>query len=486
MFFRCACLPIPSYRNTLLAALSDIMHRNTKDHVKEDLSIPAQEEHIFPVSLNEVEREYYSQQSESCQDDLHAVLGANPSAQLPELDALKLRKWLLRLRQTCVHPQIGQENQRTLGTKPIQGINDLLHWMARECASELLSAERQLLATRIRRAQALEQRASFQDALDLYQQLLSDVEKSVAEARVEVVTNRDSLGVVAGRVDAAGNSDACEATDQDRQEKIVGATARLNSWLQVEHRLVFFIALIHEKLKDKALEKHLFDRAEGIRRELLGPWIQDVESETMKIKESIGNGTLNLQIPMSAFDGGLTVQELCLQSQATLAALNKQGANLVAWRKKILDVLMADLDRAKPAENANDQDNAVAGNHTSVEVIDEDAQYQISLLVQEEVNSYQDVYKESLLDRITLLIGAARPPESEEHAKKSAILTQLAKERIIPTNLRDLKALVSGFRVHGQARAGVPELELQLCQNESRRLNKELERAMKMLDSLKR
>lgn len=125
VLFRRATLGLPSHRNVLLAVLASIMHRNSKDHVKEDLTIPPQEEHIFPVSLKEVEREYYLQRWEACQEELAAVLNGDPDADLADLDVSKLRRWLLTLRQTCVHPQIGQQNKRALGTQLIKSINDV-------------------------------------------------------------------------------------------------------------------------------------------------------------------------------------------------------------------------------------------------------------------------------------------------------------------------------------------------------------------------
>ncbi|KAI9002575.1 hypothetical protein DFJ74DRAFT_696102 [Hyaloraphidium curvatum] len=525
--FRRAMLPLPSYRNNLLAALGIIMHRNSKEHVKEDLTIPAQEEHIFPVNLKEVEREYYLQRLELCLEDMKSVLSAADVDSIGEVDRTKLGKWLTTLRQTCVHPQIGAENKRALGSQLIKSINDVLVWMVRQCSSDLTTAERQLVGVQIRRAQALEQRKAFADALKLYQNLLIGVEKSVAEARKELAALREEADArsAAGEGAKAGDADSMVTEEEDEatkeaDDKLSAAAGRLAAWLEVEHRLVYFIACVHNTLKEQALEDQFYDRAESIRQEILGPRIKEVEKAKKRIDEAAAEagsaGKNDLHIAPSTFKGGIVTQELMMQVDATVSALNKQSATMMAWRKKVLDVLTTDLDYAEPeapqrsdpaapqtaagdpqlangAGSARSSTEQAGGESASDEASGSGAkkphgnEYQTSLKLQEDANVYQDAYNEALLDRITLLSGAPRPQEGTIHLQNSSdLLKQLYKERTLPKGLNNLKGLAASLRAHVANKPNMPETEAMLCQNELRRLNKEVDRNMKLIEALQK
>lgn len=408
--------------------------------------------------------------------------------------------------------------------------------MLRQCGSDLNTAERQVITVQIRRAQALEHRKQFQAALGIYQNLLADAEKQVAEARKQLASDRALFEANGGDSAKDGaDSDTGEASEaaKETEDAVSGATARLNGWLEMEHRLVFFMASVYHSLKNQAQEDKFYERAEAIRQEILAPRIQEVEQAKARVLEIEGSDKFNLRIAPSTFKGGITAQTIAAEAEVTITALNKQADNMTNWRKKVLDVLMTDLDHAEPENAEGGEDGSAEGvaatngkgaslksasSPTSMtdsaknrgrrgrkgalesEPVPEPTnngttegpkkpqgnEYQTGLKLQEDANVYHDAYFESILDRITALTGAPRPQESKLHVELSDLLKQLTKERAMPKGLKDLKAIVQAFRTHGQGRMGVPDVELQMCQNEARRLNKELERSAKLVDALQK
>lgn len=130
--------------------------RTLKSQIHDELSIPAQRRFIVPVELSAVERYAY----DTTYGRALQGLGLDDDAQAPEnagdepyeLNRQLLMHWLTALRQACCHPQIGVENQKTLG-RVLKDVGEVLDTMRENAVSAVQSDERALWFNRVKRSQ---------------------------------------------------------------------------------------------------------------------------------------------------------------------------------------------------------------------------------------------------------------------------------------------------------------------------------------------
>jgi hypothetical protein len=89
------------------ALISRIMWRNSKQSVASQLNLPTLHQHIYNIHFTPIERYYYNQRKEQCQNDT-AVLRSKSDKSLTPNQLKAIFHSLLRLRQACIHPQIGK------------------------------------------------------------------------------------------------------------------------------------------------------------------------------------------------------------------------------------------------------------------------------------------------------------------------------------------------------------------------------------------
>jgi E3 ubiquitin-protein ligase SHPRH len=140
----------------VLKELKKIMHRNTKENVKSELELPAQEHHLMILDLSNVEQLYYDDLLELFVK-LHQKSKKEKQDKRPEFEneMVMLRSWFLQLRQTCCHPQIGHHNRVALGGKT-RTMPEVLAHMLKKNEKGLFVTEKQLYVCQIKRAHALE------------------------------------------------------------------------------------------------------------------------------------------------------------------------------------------------------------------------------------------------------------------------------------------------------------------------------------------
>ena len=152
---------------TLSSILSPILHRDSKDHCKEELILPEQKDQTFYISFTKVEEQYYD-------DFVHeAVEEIGPFPEIPDLTGKtyeiarltmknheelksfrfsKMAKWFLRLRQTCCHPKASLEGKRLLGGRA-RTMEEVRDNMINRCDSIIHGGERALVNNSIERGQ---------------------------------------------------------------------------------------------------------------------------------------------------------------------------------------------------------------------------------------------------------------------------------------------------------------------------------------------
>lgn len=106
---------VVSQPHILLSLFQKIMCRNTKAQIKGELTLPTQHQFAVPVELSDIEQHNYDEQFRRALTGLKLDETGKPTDNHWQLDAETARTWLLRLRMTCSHPQVGTLNQNVLG-----------------------------------------------------------------------------------------------------------------------------------------------------------------------------------------------------------------------------------------------------------------------------------------------------------------------------------------------------------------------------------
>ena len=105
------------FKETRFIALNNLIHlcksyfwRSSKEDVKEELFIPSQGEKIHNLRLTPIESHFYKKQHQACSDATMNALIRSREHKLTNKQMSSLLNSLLRLRQACCHPQIGNHS----------------------------------------------------------------------------------------------------------------------------------------------------------------------------------------------------------------------------------------------------------------------------------------------------------------------------------------------------------------------------------------
>lgn len=151
-------------KEVLLQFLNPFVHRNTKANVAKQLILPPQTDTTYLIPFQPIENHYYQDLLEKAIKDI----GPPPTKTQPiswkadkSFESLKsvrfskMASWLLRLRQTCCHPQASADNRKVLGGR-VESILDVLNTMLENNFSTILTDERKIILNVISSSQILE------------------------------------------------------------------------------------------------------------------------------------------------------------------------------------------------------------------------------------------------------------------------------------------------------------------------------------------
>ena len=109
--------------------------RHTKHQIKDDIQLPPQRRVVITVPFTQIEEQHYStlfgQMAEDCGLDLEGAPRSDDWNPDSPATIEKMRNWLSRLRQTCLHPEVGARNRRALGNGkgPLRTVGEVLEVM---------------------------------------------------------------------------------------------------------------------------------------------------------------------------------------------------------------------------------------------------------------------------------------------------------------------------------------------------------------------
>lgn len=109
---------------------------------------------------------------------------------------------LVRLRQTCVHPEVGGRNRRALGRNdgPLRTVDQVLDVMMDQTDVSIRTEQRLLLSSKLRRGQLFENSPRVKQALEIW-------ESAAHEASIIVEECREALGKEIAKIPVESNTD---------------------------------------------------------------------------------------------------------------------------------------------------------------------------------------------------------------------------------------------------------------------------------------
>ncbi|KAJ3094992.1 hypothetical protein HDU97_007359 [Phlyctochytrium planicorne] len=412
-------LLMPSCLRHARRLFSKIIHRTTKAIASKDLTLPPQIQTYVGLDFSPVERRYYDDLFEQCRDELHELsrrleLLNDPREKEREqaLVLVKMKSWLLHLRQTCCHPQVGDRNKRVLGGV-LKSIDEVLKLMYSQCVSSIGGLERQIVHFRINRAQTFEFEKDFRSALEIYDSCLTTINRCLQTSANDSGVESDAVGDI---LLDNGDPDYSDEQTEEAQKR-----ASLTAWREIKHRVVFFIACCHNSLKETKEEEQYYKEAEAIRKEILAIPLTIVErcqvAMTSKIAEKKIESKHAKAVLIRLPAGGLMARSIMDEFARLIKCLGEQWTNVIAiWRQKIVELLLASLE-----------EEVVEPTPTEVLPVDKPADgtdpepkkdsYAKNLDNQADLDNYLDVYADVLADRRQIVAGVTflkprRPIES--------------------------------------------------------------------------
>jgi E3 ubiquitin-protein ligase SHPRH len=208
----------------------------------------------------------------------------------------KMRSWLVRLRQTALHPEVGTRNRRALGHKdgPLRTIDEVLEAMLDQSEISLRADQRTLLLAKLKRGQAFENSPQVRQALDIWTEVLQEASTMVLECRGQLAreTETGAEGRTTDGDEGAENSSeneshtaaGCANNNPEAASRIGTFKNRLRAALEIEHMALFFRANAYFQIKSNLdmtdpgsrafkdlehLETEGYELAKKVRQEIL-------------------------------------------------------------------------------------------------------------------------------------------------------------------------------------------------------------------------
>lgn len=110
---------LSSFPSAFRDLFGEITLRHNKEQIRDELRIPPQKRVVITVPFTPVEEQHYSQLFQQMCEDCGVDRDGSPVVEdwdpASRVIIANMRMWLTRLRQTCLHPQVGGQNRKGLG-----------------------------------------------------------------------------------------------------------------------------------------------------------------------------------------------------------------------------------------------------------------------------------------------------------------------------------------------------------------------------------
>lgn len=464
-------------RVSFRAIFQQIALRHSKDKIRDELRLPPQKRVVITVPFTAIEDQHYT---ELIRQMCHACWLTPEGTPLedgrdtsdPEVIE-RMREWLVRLRQTCLHANVGRKNRRALGAKcgALRTVHEVLEVMIEQCDTNWKAEAREMILIQIKlghvKAYAGNVDDRAQTALPHYEAALKNTQIYVAACREELLLELKKLGRLETSLELRSTAEKYELDGEEEREgenlgRLPVVRKALRSFLELEHACNFFIATTYHQIKandhftkadsddyhhlDK-LESGWYQKAKVIRRELLG------HSKTKAQQQMSRISSRKPFHPIAKIDdlpglGGIEARKILETMDNISDFLNTQAEQIHTWRMKIVEILLLRL-----VDDDDDQETTGEEYDDSLKAQDELYVYIMALrmLIADRnaaVNGLQDALVEHELKAAEKqAMTTAGDEDNRGHAPELVI--EVAKtRRQLQANLEggSLKGVVSGVR----------------------------------------
>ncbi|CRL27116.1 SNF2-related [Penicillium camemberti] len=381
------CFSAPLWRrlclcfgSVLAKIISTIALRHRKGQLLDELRLPPQKRIVITTPFTAIEEQKYGQIfEEMCEECGLNTLGAPLRGDWDPEDPViidKMRTWLTRLRQACLHPELSY--RRTLGTgSPLRTVAQVLEVMTEANEAAIRTEERSLLLSQLRRGQLLENAKHRQEALALWQKALDHATKLVEDSREQLRllntkgATGDNNGATPRLIDLDDEDEKEE--EADNNSHLGQCRLKLRAALEVQHIAVFFTANAYYQIKSdpnltqpdseefKALEKReedAYEAAKVIRKEMLTDISRKVEHRMKEIKIKARDKKF-AEIPKMKphlYSKGVESYNLLSKFEDFCDALNKHAEQYKEWRDVMTRLVSQSLiDQEEEAKLEGDE-----------------------------------------------------------------------------------------------------------------------------------
>jgi len=371
--------------------------RHSKDFVREDLRLPPQSRHTITIPFTPIEEQHYSQLfQELCEDCNLDRTGAPQSDDWdPDSPVIteKMRMWLTRLRQTCLHPEVGGRNRRALGRShngPLRTVEQVLDVMIDQQYGQIRTAQRSRLMAKIRRGQLKENANITSEALQIWREVYEESSVVVEECRKQFEEERKTSTIIK----------VAEDDDDESNPRLTTMRARLRSALEIQHIAIFFMANAYFRLKSpeaeesesyRELEKEetaAYEKAKSIRGELLAENLRHVNKLITNVRTNLSSGLTAIpHLQVLEGYGGIESRKIFDKIEDYCEAMNIQAEQFRDLRTKMANFLsQALIDEDEGVELQGDE-------------------YESSTKHQDEMYAYMEALRALFADRSEALSG---------------------------------------------------------------------------------
>ncbi|KAI0129308.1 hypothetical protein F4776DRAFT_628375 [Hypoxylon sp. NC0597] len=506
---------ITTHKELFQPLFNRIALRHTKRAVRNELTLPPQKRYVITMPFTTVEEQHYqaqfSQLTKSLGFDERGAL-VDEHLDLSQQEVIDgMKRVLGGLRLSIMHPSLGPGLRRLGGKNRPLHVDEMLEIMIEQSESAIIADQRTYLLEMVKQGQLLEARPELEAAIELWQQVVGEVEILVNECRMQIEKTLEAARQAgSGEIldEAANGSPDDEDPNKSKTARQIGEyRRRLRSMLDVQHRAVFFIASAYFRLKTnrsmiapnskevemlEAKEVTNYDTAKSIRKEMLHETHIKVTSYINKLQAKAESQSY-VEIPPIEFlslhgiESGRIVDTFGLLGEAF-----DQQANMIdELRETVIRMLTRPL--------IDEEDG----------IDDTGEEYEDSTKLQDELMAYTLVLRALITDRQDALSGLdntrtrhevavaeARAKEDEGHAPKETLALLARRHKIkqalqgisfrsIITDLRELAAKLRSDGGSDRARVELEIVERQLDskQKQSTSQNKVVVGLIKELDT---
>ena len=401
---------ITNHRHLFRRIWGEIALRHTKSAVREELHLPPQKRVVLTVPFSAVEQPHYSTLFEQMCEEVGLESDGSPKSGTwdPEDPATveAMRNWLTRLRQTCLHPQVGGRNRKALGRgqAPLRTVAEVLEVMIDQNETGIRTEERLLLSSQLLRAHIVgnngEDEHRSEKALAIYKTAMESAARIAEESRQRLANFKAEL---AAKDEAVAETDA-EDSDSESAPMLGRLRKNLRTAIELQHACTFFAATAYFQIKTnesitkpeseefKQLEEQetaLYDAAKQLRREVLLGASCKAEGTMRKIR------TLQFtQMPaLNDLDlVGIEGRRLVEKSDELFDVIRELTGHIVDIRAKMAEYLL------KPLVDEDEEGIETTGE-----------EYETSTKQQDELFVYFDAVRSMQADLNSFITGESAP-----------------------------------------------------------------------------